>query len=113
MELIDFTPLLGIPAVMKILDAYKYAVLEQNVRKTLFTVGSWVIGVGVTALVSYSSASPFPELGLADLILVGIGLGSTASVTYDFSTRGEEPEGHKLGTIEYELRASSESFVEE
>lgn len=98
MELFDFAPILAIPAVIKIMDAYRQAILERDLRKTLFTVGSWVIGIGVTALVAESSTSPLPELNLADLILFGIGLGSTASVVRDFSVRSDVT--MEVGTVE-------------
>ena len=88
MEFIDFAPLLGIPAVVKVLDAYRQLVTDRNLRKALHTVGAWVIGVGVTFLVTQSSAD-LPIGNWADVILVGIGIGSTASVAHDFSTRGE------------------------
>jgi hypothetical protein len=82
--------LLGIPAVIKVIDAYRQAVIESGWRKFAFTVGSWVIGVGLTALVTQTSLD-VPDWGWADVVLVGIGLGSTASVVHDVTKKDETP----------------------
>lgn len=82
--LLDFAPLLGIPAVVKILDAYRLLVQKGDVKGTALTVGAWLVGFGVIALVGQSSsAGDFANLNLADMVLLGIGLGSTASVVHD------------------------------
>jgi hypothetical protein len=50
-------------------------------------VGSWVLGTGVVALVGSSSFGAdlgVSGLSLADLILTGIALGSTAGIIHDF-----------------------------
>jgi hypothetical protein len=86
MDLFDLTPLLGIPAVVKVIDAYRQAVIEQEWRKFAFTVGSWVLGFGLAALVAQTSIG-VPEWNWADLVLVGVGLGSTASVVHDIAKK--------------------------
>lgn len=90
MELIDLAPILAIPSVGKVIDLYRQAVLERDARKTAFTVGAWIIGTGLVFVVTQSSVGP--ELGAlnwADLMLAGIGLGSTASYVHDFANRGD------------------------
>lgn len=90
MELIDLAPILAIPAVGKVIDLYRQAVLERDARKTAFTVGAWIIGTGLVFVVTQSSVGPeLPSLNWADLMLAGIGLGSTASYVHDFANRGE------------------------
>jgi hypothetical protein len=91
MELFDFAPILAIPAIGKVLDAYRHLVLESNFRKLAFTVGAWVVGTGLVFLVAESSAGgSIPDTwGWADYVLVGIGLGATASYVNDFAKKGE------------------------
>lgn len=92
MELMDFAPLLGIPAVTKILDAYRQLVTDQDIKKFLFTVGAWVVGIGVVVLISQSSAGAQFDGNWADIVLVGIGMGATGSVVHDALTKGEDDE---------------------
>jgi hypothetical protein len=91
MDLFEFAPLLSIPAIGKALDAYRQLVLEGDLRKFLFTVGAWVVGTGLVFLVAESSAGgTIPDTwGWADYVLVGIGLGATASYVNDFAKRGD------------------------
>ena len=89
MELIDLSPLLGIPAIVKVVDAYRHLALEHDWRKFGFTVGAWVVGFGLVALVSQTSGNPLGDLNWADMVLLGIGVGATASVVHDVATRGE------------------------
>lgn len=80
--------LLAIPAVQKVIDLYRFLFEGTvQVRAAIFTVGSWVLGTAVVALVGASSFGAdlgLVDLGLADLVLYGIGLGSTAGVVHDF-----------------------------
>jgi len=86
MELFDFTALLSIPAVVKALDAYRQLVLERDWRKFGFTVGSWVMGVGLVALAAQTSLE-LPEWNWAEIILIGIGVGATGSVLHDVAKK--------------------------
>jgi hypothetical protein len=86
MDLFDLTPLLGIPAVVKVIDAYRQAVIEQGWRKFGFTVGSWVLGVGLVALAAQTSLE-LPEWNWAEIILIGIGVGATGSVLHDVAKK--------------------------
>lgn len=96
MELLDFAPLLGIPAVVKVLDVYRQAWDERNAKKSAMTVGAWVVGTGMVYLVSASSADAIPAgIALADAVLLGIGAGSTGSLAHDFLTRNKATEGHE------------------
>lgn len=74
--------LLAIPAVKKIVDAYRQAVVERDWRKTVTTVGAWVAGTGIVYLVHYSSFD-FVVGNPADAILFGIALGASGSLTHD------------------------------
>jgi hypothetical protein len=91
MDLYSFAPLLAIPAVQKVIDAYRQLILERDLRKFAFTVGAWVVGTALVFLVAESSAgATIPDTwGWADYVLVGIGLGSTSSILHDFATRGD------------------------
>lgn len=85
----DIALLLGIPAVKKIIDAFRFIFDGESVQWRAFaiTVGSWVLGTGVVALVAGSSLAEslgLVDLGLNDLILWGIALGSSAGVIADF-----------------------------
>lgn len=80
--------LLAVPAVKKVIDLYRF-LFEGTVqiRAAIFTVGSWALGTGVVALVGASSFAAdlgLVDLSLADLILTGIALGSTAGIVHDF-----------------------------
>ena len=80
--------LLAIPAVVKIIDLYRFLV-EGSVqwRSALYTVGAWALGTALIALVGASSYGPDLGLGglnLATLILLGVELGSAGSVIHDF-----------------------------
>jgi len=80
--------LLAIPAVKKIIDLYRF-LAEGSVQwhAALLTIGSWVLGTGVVALVGASSFGAdlgVSGLSLADLILTGVALGSTAGIIHDF-----------------------------
>jgi hypothetical protein len=84
----DIALLLAIPAVKKIIDLYRF-LAEGSVQwhAALLTVGSWVLGTGVVALVGASSLGPdlgLSGLALPDLVLWGVALGSTAGVIHDF-----------------------------
>ena len=84
----DVALLLAIPAVKKIIDLYRF-LAEGSVQwhAALLTVGSWVLGTAVIALVGSSSLGPdlgLSGLSLADLALWGVALGSTAGVVHDF-----------------------------
>jgi len=84
----DIALLLAIPAVKKVLDLYRF-LAEGSVQwhAALLTVGSWVLGTAVVALVGSSSLGPdlgLSGLSLFDLILWGVALGSTAGVIHDF-----------------------------
>lgn len=85
---LDIALLLAIPAVKKIIDLYRFLAEGQvQWHAALLTVGSWVLGTGVIALVGSSSLGPdlgISGLGLPDLILWGVALGSTAGVIHDF-----------------------------
>lgn len=111
MEFMDLAPLLGIPAVIKVLDAYRQLVTDHDLRKALYTVGAWAVGVGVVFLVTQSSAD-LPIGNWADVVLVGIGLGATASVVHDFATRGEY-EIAVTDEIEFEVDETSLGYIEE
>jgi hypothetical protein len=84
--------LLAIPAVKKIIDLYRFLFDGTvQVRAAVITVGSWVLGTGVVALVGASSFGAdlgLSGLNLVDLIFVGIGLGSTAGVIHDYIPPG-------------------------
>lgn len=85
----DIALLLGIPAVKKIIDVYRFLFDGETVqwRAALITVGSWLLGTGVVALVAASSLAEslgLVDLGLADLFLWGVALGSSAGVIHDF-----------------------------
>jgi hypothetical protein len=86
MEFIDFAPLLGIPAVIKVIDAYRHLVTNQDWRAFGYTVGAWAVGVGVTYLVTQSSVD-LPVGNWADVVLIGIGIGATGSVVHDATKR--------------------------
>jgi len=87
----DVALLLAIPAVKKIIDLYRF-LAEGTVqwRAAALTVGSWILGTAVIALVGASSFAPegLAGLGLADLVLWGVALGSTAGVIHDFVPPG-------------------------
>lgn len=85
--LFDLAPVLAIPAVAKILDAYRQFVTERDGAKAARTVGAWVVGTAVVGLVLQSNAIDLPAWNWADIILAGVGLGSSASVVHDFATR--------------------------
>lgn len=92
----DPAALLAIPAVKKVLDVVRYVTVERDVMKTVYAVGAWVVGFGIVQLVAASSLAAgvgLEGLNLADAILAGIALGSTASVVHDFSHR-TPVEGH-------------------
>jgi hypothetical protein len=79
--------------VKKIIDAFRFIFDGETVQWKAFalTVGSWVLGTGVVALVAGSSLAVdlgVADLGLNDLILWGIALGSTAGVIHDFVPPG-------------------------
>ena len=80
--------LLAIPAVVKVLDLYRFLV-EGSVqwRSAAYTVGSWVLGTGLIALVGSSAqgaALGLADLDVATLILYGVEIGSAGSVIHDF-----------------------------
>jgi hypothetical protein len=85
----DIALLLAIPAVKKIIDAFRFIFDGETVqwRSFALTVGSWVLGTGVVALVAGSSLAAdlgLGDLNVSDLILWGVALGSSAGVIHDF-----------------------------
>jgi hypothetical protein len=89
----DISLLLAFPAVQKVIDVVRYLVsgTETQWKETATVVGSWVVGVGVVALVASSSFAEQVGLTgatLSDLILYGIGVGSSAGVVHDFTNGG-------------------------
>lgn len=87
----DFAPLLAAVALIwKIVDFVKY-LRVRNVDAVVTQLGVWVAGVGVTLLLAATNYSdgivigdlPLGELNLASLILLGLSIGSTASVLVD------------------------------
>jgi hypothetical protein len=111
MDFIDFAPLLGIPAVIKVIDAYKHLVADQDWRAFGYTVGAWAVGVGVTFLVTQSSVD-LPVGNWADVVLIGIGIGATGSVVHDFATKGE----YQIAVtdeIEFDVVPGDLGYVEE
>jgi hypothetical protein len=86
MELVAL--LAAVPGVQKIIDLIRFLVDGEQVqwRSALITVGSWVLGTGIVALVANSSFAPegLAAANLADLLLYGVALGSTAGVIHDF-----------------------------
>jgi len=89
MEAVDIIAgLLAVPAVIKVIDLYRFLV-EGTVqwRSAAYTVGAWVLGTGLIALVGQSAqgeALGLAGLSLSTLILYGIELGSAGSVIHDF-----------------------------
>ena len=89
----DASALAAFPAVKKVIDLVRYLFdgTERQWKPALLIVASWVAGVAVAALVggsSYAADLGLAGLGLADLVLVGITLGSAAGVVTDLSTGG-------------------------
>lgn len=88
MDILDLAPILAVPAIQKVIDLYRQFVLERDARKVAFTVGAWLVGAGLVLIVSQSTLGPdLPPLNWADVALLGIGLGSTASVLHDATKR--------------------------
>ena len=82
------TAILALASVKKIIDAFRFIFDGETVqwRSFALTVGSWVLGVGIVALVGSSSMGVelgISGLGLADLVLLGVGVGSGAGVVAD------------------------------
>lgn len=82
------TAVLGLASVKKIIDAYRFLFDGDTVqwRSFALTVGSWVLGTGLVALVAASSLGEsmgLVDLNLSDLILLGVGVGSGAGVVAD------------------------------
>ena len=85
----DIALLLAVPAVKKVIDAYRFIFDGESVQWHAFalTVGSWILGTGLVALLAGSTLAEglgLSDLGFNDLILWGIALGSTAGVIADF-----------------------------
>ena len=86
----DVTALALFAPVKKAIDVYRY-LLTGDVRQwkdAAVVFGSWVLGVGLVALVAGSSFAPDAGLTLAtwqDYVLYGITLGSLAGVTADLA----------------------------
>ena len=85
----DVSLILGVASVKKIVDAFRFLFDGDvvQVKAFLITVGSWVLGVGIVALVAQSSLAGdlgLVDLNLADLILAGVGVGSGAGVISDY-----------------------------
>lgn len=80
--------LLAIPAVVKVIDLYRFLVEGQvQWRSALYTVGAWVLGTGLIALVGASAYGDDLGLGglnLATMILLGVEVGSAGSIVHDF-----------------------------
>lgn len=96
----DFAPLLAIPAVTKIIDAYRQFVTNRDGAAAARTVGAWAVGTAIVGLVLQSNAVDLPAMNWADIILVGVGLGSSASVVHDFSTRNDGQLLEVTGTVD-------------
>ena len=82
------TAILGVASVKKVIDAYRFIFDGESVQWRAFalTVGSWILGVGLVALVANSSLAGglgLVDLNFADLLLAGIGVGSGAGVIAD------------------------------
>lgn len=82
------TAILGIASVKKVIDAFRFIFDGESVQWRSFglTVGSWVLGTGLVALVANSTMAGdlgLVDLNLADLVLAGIGVGSGAGVIAD------------------------------
>lgn len=80
--------ILGLASVKKIIDAFRFIFDGESVQWRAFalTVGSWVLGVGLVALVAQSSLAGnlgLVDLSFADLVLAGVGVGSGAGVIAD------------------------------
>lgn len=80
--------LIALPVVKKVLDVVRYVVDGERVQwKQLgLVVGSWVVGVGVAALVAasgYAESVGFVDPSLSDLIIAGVTIGSGAGVIAD------------------------------
>jgi hypothetical protein len=89
----DVSALAAFPAVKKVIDLVRYLLEgeKRQWRPALLIVASWVAGVAVAALVggsSYGADLGLSGLGFADLVLVGITLGSAAGVVSDLSSGG-------------------------
>jgi hypothetical protein len=87
----DFAPLLAAVALIwKIVDVVKY-LLERNRKAVITQMGVWAAGVSVVLLLSASDFASgidvadyqLSTLNLASLILLGLSVGSTASVAVD------------------------------
>lgn len=86
----DITALAMFAPVKKAIDVYRY-LLTGEVRQwkdAAIVLGSWVLGVGLVALVAGSSF--VEDIGLTletwqDYVLTGIMLGSLAGVTADLA----------------------------
>lgn len=80
--------LLAIPAVVKVIDLYRFLVEGQiQWRSAVYTVGAWILGTALIALVGSSAYGPDLGLGnldLATMILLGVEVGSAGSVIHDF-----------------------------
>lgn len=78
----DPSLLLGIPAVVKIVDAYRQAVVHRDWKRTATTIGAWVTGTGIVYLIHFSTFD-FTVGNPADAVLLGIGVGAAGSLTHD------------------------------
>lgn len=87
----DFAPLLAaIALIWKIVDFVKY-LRVRNVDALVTQAGVWLAGVGVTLLLAATDYAdgivigdlPLGDLNLASLILLGLSIGSSASVLVD------------------------------
>lgn len=83
----DVTALALFAPVKKVLDVYRFLFVgTPQWKAAAYTVGAWVLGVGLVYLVAGSSFAG--DIGLSleswqDYVLAGITLGSLGSVVHD------------------------------
>lgn len=78
----DPSLLIGIPAVVKIVDWYRQAFVFKDFQAAATTFGAWVCGTAVVYLVHFSSFD-YTVGGFADAVLMGVALGASGSLTFD------------------------------
>jgi hypothetical protein len=90
----DITALAAFAPIVKVIDLYRFVFAgdEQQWKEAGYTVGAWVVGIGLVALVAGSTFAA--DLGLSietwqDYVLTGITLGALGSVVHD----AVQPEG--------------------
>jgi hypothetical protein len=87
----EFAPMLAAVALIwKIVDVVKY-LLEKNRKAVITQMGVWAAGISVVVLLAASDFAgginvadyPLSSLNLASLVLLGLSVGSSASVAVD------------------------------